>query len=87
MVKKTANRSGEVVNCIITMKLNMKSVALLLLSILATCTASPATNRDTKSSQVLQLTGTPELDSLARSLADGGDTIDLTCCVFVGSYI
>jgi len=71
MVKKTANRSGEVVDCIITMKLNMKAVALLLIPILATCTASPATNRDTKSSQVLQLTGTPELDSLARSLADG----------------
>ena len=34
------------VNCITTLKLKMKAVALLLLPILATCTASPATTRD-----------------------------------------
>ena len=37
-----------------------------------------------KSSQVLQLTGTPELDSLARSLADGG--LVLYLCKFDRSY-
>jgi len=56
------------------MESRMQLASVLFLSILATSFALPTNSKNTpgmKSSQVLMLTGTPELDGLARSLADG----------------